>query len=238
MALAAGADLSLVLEFRDEMVASYQALRDAVAAGEISAERLREADARVTTMIQRFPSRVRPYLAEQEVADAALFADAWRRALTLVGDTREDVTTGGQLACRPALGSRVRLIVQADAPSDGVSEPGLPARVLIDKLAPLYQLDVVAYDRRSSVNWAQWSGDDIFTIVASNTRARYSDAERASWRPDLHLALWNPYAAADLPCPALVSYGFAEPALDAVVGWLRNTVEAKGTLPAPLDNVA
>jgi beta-N-acetylhexosaminidase len=227
MALTAGADLSLVLEFRDEMADSHQALLDAVASGELTVERLQEADARVNAMIQRFPSTVRAYPAEQEAADQALFADAWRRALTLEGEAR-----------RPPLGSRVRLVVQADAPSDGVSEPGLPARVLIDKLAPLYQLDVVAYDRRDSENWSQWSDDGVFTIVASNTRARYGERERNTWRPDLHLALWNPYAAADLPCPALVTYGFASPALDAVVDWLKGNLQATGTLPAPLDAAA
>ncbi|WP_374351046.1 beta-N-acetylhexosaminidase [Chitinimonas sp.] len=224
MALQAGADLSLVLQYQDEMAASYQALIEAVEAGELTQARLQQADSRVSAMIARFPSVQRDYSDAQQAADAALFASAWRRALTLHGEAR-----------RPALGGKLRLIIQADAPSDGVSEPGLPASVLIARLAPLYALDVVAYDQRSAVNWSQWSGDGVFTIVASNTRARYGEAERAQWRPDLHLALWNPYAAADLPCPALISYGFAPPALDAVIAWLKGEIEATGSLPAPLD---
>ncbi|QNM97220.1 beta-N-acetylhexosaminidase [Chitinimonas koreensis] len=225
MAIGAGADLSLVLQFADEMVASRQALIDAVGSGRIAQARLAEADARVTAMAQRYPAVRRDYGAEQEADDRALFAHAWARALTLVGEAR-----------RPVLGSKVRLIVQADAPSDGVSEPGLPARVLIERLKPLYELDVIAYPQRSDIDWRDAARDDAFVIVASNTRERYDARERDSWRPDLHLALWNPYAAADLPCPALVTYGFADPALDAVVAWLKGELEATGSLPAPLEN--
>ncbi|WP_460537643.1 beta-N-acetylhexosaminidase [Chitinimonas naiadis] len=225
LALRAGADLSLVLQFGDEMTASRTALIAAVKAGELSEARLAEADARVSAMARRYPAVQRDYNAEQEAADRQLFAEAWRRALTLVGEAR-----------RPALGSKVRLVLQADAPSDGVSEAGLSASTLIAKLAPLYQLDVVSYAQRSELRWQDLPRDGAFTIVAATTRERYAETERRNWRPDLHLALWNPYAAADLPCPALVSYGFAEPALDAVVSWLKNELEAHGQLPAPLES--
>jgi len=224
MALEAGADLSLVLEFPDEMTASRDALISAVAAGSIDLARLQQADARVNAMIQRFPSVQRDYTAEQEAADRQLFAEAWARALTAVGEPT-----------RPTLGSHVRLVIQADAPSDGVSEQGLSAQVLINKLAPLYRLDVVQYQKREQLDWASLPQDGAFSVLASTTRARYGKREQESWRPDLHLALWNPYMAADLPCPALVTYGFAEPALDAVVDWLNGSIEARGRLPAPLD---
>ncbi|QDQ26333.1 beta-N-acetylhexosaminidase [Chitinimonas arctica] len=226
MALAAGADLSLVLQFPDEMAAAGTALREAVATGELSQARLAQADQRVNAMIQRYPAVQRGYSAEQEAADRALFALAWRRALTLVGT-----------APRPPLGGRVRLVLQADAPSDGVSEPGLSAEALTKRLAPLYQLDVRTFRRREELEWAELPQDGVFTIIATTTRARYDEAQRRQWRPDLHLALWNPYAAADLACPALVSYGFVEPALDAVVGWLKGEWEATGSLPAPLDDI-
>ncbi|MGQ5525028.1 beta-N-acetylhexosaminidase [Chitinimonas sp. PSY-7] len=225
MAISAGADLSLVLQYRDEMVAARTALLDAVADGTISTERLTEADARVSAMAARFPSIQCEYSAEQEAADIALFARAWAKALTLVGYVQ-----------RPALGSKVRLVLQADAPSDGVSEAGLSAEVLIAKLAPLFSLEVVSYQHRSELDWNTLPKDDAFTIVASTTRERYTAQQRAQWRPNLHLALWNPYAAGDLPCPALITYGFAEAALNAVVGWLKGDLEAAGTLPALLEN--
>jgi beta-N-acetylhexosaminidase len=224
MALAAGADLSLVLEFRDEMEAAQRALIEAVERGQLPLERLREADQRVDMLARRFPSQVRPYSAEQEAADRVLFAKAWQRALTATEGAR-----------RPPLGAPLRLVIQADAPSDGVSEAGLPAQALIDRLAPLYRLEVVTYLKRDAVDPSGWGKDGVFTVVASNTRARYAPAQCETWRPDLHLALWNPYAAADLACPALISYGFAEPAIDAVVAWLKGEIDAAGMLPAPLE---
>ena len=54
-----------------------------------------------------------------------------------------------------------------------------------------------------------------------------------TWRPDLHLALWNPYQALDIDAPALMTYGFAAPALDAVNAWLEGTLEAAGRCPVP-----
>ncbi|WP_269531195.1 beta-N-acetylhexosaminidase [Chitinimonas sp. BJYL2] len=224
LALKAGADLSLVLQYREEMIASRIALEAAVNDGVLDTARLQEADGRVTAMAKRYPPSRREYTTEQEAADRQLFATAWQRALTLLGEAR-----------RPALGSKVRLILQSDAPSDGVSEAGLSAAALIAKLKPLYALEVLTYDKRSDVDWAGQAADRTFNIVAATTRERYGDGERATWRPDLHLALWNPYAASDLPCPALITYGFAEPALDAVVSWLKGEGEASGKLPAPLE---
>lgn len=224
MALAAGADLSLVLQFSDEMAASRHALIDAVHTGDVSLARLAEADQRVNTLVAKYPAKLRDYSAEQEAADRALMATAWERALTLIGEAK-----------RPALGSKVRILLQADAPSDGVSEPGLPPDDLVAKLAPLYDLDVVAYDRRSDLDWSVLPQDGAFVIAASNTRERYDEHERQTWHPDLHLALWNPYAASDFSCPALITYGFADAALNAVVAWLKGDLEATGTLPAALE---
>ena len=50
---------------------------------------------------------------------------------------------------------------------------------------------------------------------------------------DLHLALWNPYQALDFDAPALMTYGFAPPALDAVNAWLAGDIEALGVCPVP-----
>jgi beta-N-acetylhexosaminidase len=49
----------------------------------------------------------------------------------------------------------------------------------------------------------------------------------------LHLALWNPYQALDFAAPALMTYGFAAPALDAVNAWLAGEIEAEGVCPVP-----
>jgi beta-N-acetylhexosaminidase len=47
------------------------------------------------------------------------------------------------------------------------------------------------------------------------------------------LALWNPYQALDIQAPALLTYGFARPALDAVNAWLSGELQATGNAPVP-----
>ena len=222
LALLAGADLSLVLQFGDEMVASRQALQDAVADGRLSVARLAEADARVNALAARYPSVTRDYAAGQRTADEALFADAWRRALTAHGEP-----------VRPT-SRQLRLVLQQQAPSDGVSEAGLSAQALIAAFAPHFDLDIVTFEQRAALDWATLPQDGRYTVLASTTRERYGAREQHSWRPDLHLALWNPYAAADIASPALITYGFADAALAAVVDWLQGRLQAQGQMPARL----
>jgi beta-N-acetylhexosaminidase len=70
-------------------------------------------------------------------------------------------------------------------------------------------------------------------LLASTARLRYGPKARASFQPDLHLALWNPFQALDFAAPALITYGFAEPALQAVMTWLKGEMEASGHCPVP-----
>jgi beta-N-acetylhexosaminidase len=70
-------------------------------------------------------------------------------------------------------------------------------------------------------------------MLASTSRLRYGARPRATWKPDLHLALWNPYQALDIDAPALMTYGFASPALEAVSAWLAGELEAQGRCPVP-----
>ena len=82
-------------------------------------------------------------------------------------------------------------------------------------------------------DWAALPQDGRYTILASTSRLRYGPHARATWRPSLHLALWNPYQALDIGAPALLTYGFAPPALDAVGAWLAGEIDAAGQVPVP-----
>jgi beta-N-acetylhexosaminidase len=75
--------------------------------------------------------------------------------------------------------------------------------------------------------------DGRLTILVSNHRRRYA-APMTGWRPDLHLALWNPFQAADIAAPAVVTWGYAEGALAALRAWLQGHAEAQGVPPVPL----
>jgi len=114
-----------------------------------------------------------------------------------------------------------------------VSEAGVPAAGIAASLGRLFEVDLVTFADAESFDWNTLPQDGRFTILASTSRRRYGDNARKNWRPDLHLALWNPYQALDFDAPALMTYGFAAPALDAVNAWLAGEIEAEGRCPVP-----
>jgi beta-N-acetylhexosaminidase len=100
-------------------------------------------------------------------------------------------------------------------------------------LQRLFDVDTVTFADAEAFDWSTLPDDGRFTILASTSRLRYGPHARANWKPDLHLALWNPYQALDIAAPALMTYGFAQPALDAVNAWLAGELEARGRIPVP-----
>jgi beta-N-acetylhexosaminidase len=176
--------------------------------------------ARLAALAREYPCRPGDYA--QDSADRALMAEGWRRSLTARGNPQ-----------RPAPGSKVRLVVRQDVVSDGVSEAGVPAAVLAASLGQLYQVELHTFADADSFDWNSLPQDGRCTILASTSRLRYGSNARKHWRPDLHLALWNPYQALDIQAPALMTYGFAAPALAAVNAWLAGELEAHGRCPVP-----
>ena len=100
-------------------------------------------------------------------------------------------------------------------------------------LGKLYDVELVTFADAETFDWSALPQDGRYTMLASVSRLRYGPHARATWRPDLHLALWNPYQALDIAAPALMTYGFAQPALDAVNAWLAGELEATGKAPVP-----
>jgi beta-N-acetylhexosaminidase len=100
-------------------------------------------------------------------------------------------------------------------------------------LGGLYDVDLVTFADAETFDWRALPQDGRFTMLASTSRMRYGANARATWTPDLHLALWNPYQALDIAAPALITYGFAPPALDAVRAWLAGDIAAAGRMPVP-----
>ncbi len=156
----------------------------------------------------------------EDFSDRGLMAEAWKRALTARGEPR-----------RPAPGAKVRLVVRQDRVSDGVSEAGVPAAAVAASLGRLYDVELVTFADAETFDWNALPADGRFTMLASTSRLRYGPNARAGWKPDLHLCLWNPYQALDIAAPALITYGFAAPALDAINGWLSGEIEANGRAP-------
>jgi beta-N-acetylhexosaminidase len=204
-------------ETQDE---TLDAIAAALADGSLSQAAVEERLARLNALAQAFPCQQRSY--KEDAADRVIMAEGWRRALTARGNPQ-----------RPAPGSKLRLVVRQDVVSDGVSEAGVPAATVAASLGKLYDVDLVTFADANTFDWSALPQDGRFTVLASTSRLRYGDNARDNWKPDLHLALWNPYQALDIQSPALMTYGFAAPALEAINAWLSGELEATGRCPVP-----
>jgi beta-N-acetylhexosaminidase len=176
--------------------------------------------ARLDALARQYPGAGSDF--PSEAADRTLMARAWQQALTTRGNP-----------VRPVPGTLVRLVMRQDVVSDGVSEAGVGAAALAAVLGQLYPVDLVTFQDAGTFDWSALPQDGMFTMLASTARMRYGAHPRATWRPDLHLALWNPYQALDIAAPAVMTYGFAPPALAAVNAWLSGASDAVGQCPVP-----
>jgi beta-N-acetylhexosaminidase len=223
MALVAGADMVMALGSPAIQQETIAAIAAAIDDGTLPLADVEQKLARLAALARSHPCRPRAYAGHaDDTSDRALMLDAWKRGLTVRGDAR-----------RPPPGAKVRLVVRQDVVSDGVSEAGVPAAAVAAALARLYDVDSVTFADAEHFDWKLLPDDGRFTILASTSRLRYGPHARANWKPDLHLALWNPYQALDIAAPALITYGFAAPALDAVTAWLDGVIEARGRCPVP-----
>lgn len=219
-ALTAGADMVMALGTPETQAETIDAIAADIASGAFPMDEVKARLARLDKLAATYPCAPRPYAHDSE--DRLLMERAWQRSLTSRGAPQ-----------RPAPGSKVRLVVRQDAVSDGVSEAGVPAGAVAASLARLYDVDLVTYPDAESFDWSSLPDDGRYVMLASTSRLRYGPHARTTWKPDLHLALWNPYQALDIDAPALITYGFAPPALDAVNGWLAGTLAADGKVPVP-----
>ncbi|MFP5394158.1 MAG: glycoside hydrolase family 3 N-terminal domain-containing protein, partial [Gammaproteobacteria bacterium] len=217
-ALTAGADMVMALGTPATQQQTVEAIAAALADGTLGQEEVDARLARLAALAGRYPCASCGYHSEDD--DRALMRTAWRRALTAYRQPE-----------RPAPGSAVRLVARQDVVSDGVSEAGVPAATVAAMLAQLYDVELVTYQDAERFDWSALPQDGRVTLLASTSRKRYGPHARSNFKPDLHLALWNPYQALDIDAPALLTYGFAAPALEAVQAWLDGTLDAAGVAP-------
>ncbi|HET6568860.1 MAG TPA: beta-N-acetylhexosaminidase [Rhodothermales bacterium] len=226
-ALHAGADMVLAMGSREEQLETLDALSHAIRQRDLAEEKVETSLGRIGGLAARFPSRPSPYPPDQRQADADLMQRAWTAGLTVYDDPRP-----------PAIGSDVLLLMGVNAEAGGATSRGLRSDAFIDRLRGLYSLTVVAYDPDQPLASIQeltekrTPGQTV--LFVSTARLRPEDPLKSlitAARPDLHIALWNPYTVLDVPAPALITYGFRPEALEAVVSWLKGEVDATGQLP-------
>ena len=219
-ALAAGADMVMALGTTETQDETLDAIANAIANGTLSQQQIDERLARLAALAQAYPCKPRAY--KEDASDREIMAEGWRKALTARGNPQ-----------RPAKGAKVRLVARQDVVSDGVSEAGVPAAAVAASLGKLYDVELVTFADANTFDWNTLPQDGRFTFLASTSRLRYGENARNNWKPDLHLALWNPYQALDIQSAALMTYGFAAPALEAINAWLSGELEAQGRVPVP-----
>jgi beta-N-acetylhexosaminidase len=221
LALDAGADMVMALGSREDQATAIASIARAQADGRLDAAVLSKAQARLDALAARFPAGAVPYDAVQRGVDDVLMHRAWAAGLSALGEP-----------ARPAPGARVRVITQSAVPCDGVSEAGLPA----ERVARLFDggpaVEFVEVEDLQSLDAGRLKEAGVYTVLVSNHRDRYRNA--AGWQPELHLALWNPFQALDVKAPTLITWGYADGALDAVRTWWQGDGHTPGRPPVTL----
>ena len=221
MAIAAGADMVLAQGSPQEQMVAIGALREAFASGQLTQAQGEAANARLDKLAAAYPACFVDDAAAR-AADHALMADAWAAGLTALRG-----------ATPPALGAPVRVIVQGDVPTDMVSEAGPTGRQAVALFEGFTDAQIQMVDDIARLDWATVPQDGRVNVLVSTRRARYGAAASA-WRPDLHIALWNPYQALDVAGPTLLTWGFAPGALAGLKAWLEGRAPATGRAPQGL----
>jgi beta-N-acetylhexosaminidase len=114
-----------------------------------------------------------------------------------------------------------------------VSEAGLPASRVAEMFAGFADVQLVRVPDLRQVEAATFPQDGRYNILVSNHRTRFGAAATGA-RPDLHVALWNPYQLFDIVAPSLVTWGYCDGAIEAVRAWLEGRAQATARSPVKL----
>lgn len=224
LALQAGADMPLAQGSLAEQAQAIDAIGAALASGDLTAERLAQSVARLDRLATQYPLSRRDYAASERADDDKLMREIWAKGLTALRG-----------ASAPDRAAPLRVICQASVASDGVSEAGAS----VTQVAALFEgwfadVEFLHLPNLRAISEADIPADGRINVLVSNQRGRYQ-ASAGSARPDLHLALWNPFQVLDIAAPAVVSWGYADGALDALRQWLRGELQATAQPPVTLN---
>lgn len=234
LSLIAGADAVLACTHGDlgAQEAQIEAIGRALAEGRLSEARVQEAIRRLSDAAARFPGAPRPYDDEARRQDDTTVREASLRALTALGATP-----------RPTRESRLVIVGPDHADVGGPYEDRPTLRRLGAVLSEAFaEVTTLPYPREtplSVLDDPRLADADLVLFVTASRWALDPDEVELARRvarlgpPALHIALWNPYHAARLDLPALVTYGFRDAALLALRDVLLGA-PAEGRLPVDL----
>ena len=228
LALEAGADMVMALGTRDEQAEAVQAIAAGLQAGTLSVRKLFRSRVRIDLLAMKYPAIVKSYPDDLRAGDEQLMRRAWADGLCTVGQAKP-----------PSRSQPLRVITQRAVPADHASQAGLPGSGVATMFLDFRDVLLEQVDDLAALDWSSLRQDGRFTVLVSNSRARCGAqaATTVQWQPNLHIALWNPFHVLDIAAPALVSWGYADGALEAVRAWL-NGAPASGRSPATLQRPA
>ena len=220
--LAAGADMLEVFGSLADQRETFAALERAATQGVLSGARIALSLERRDRLASAYPARpleanpARPL--EQGSLSPDLMIRAWQRG---IGITR----TGP----RPAPNSRVAVMLSRDNPGGSAWESAASGADVLEALRRVYRVTPIWLEESDPMAAVPLALDlkkthDALIYVSSHA-GRMTGAAReavAQMQPDLHLALWNPYAVSDVNAPALLLYGLTAESLEALVRELRS----------------
>ncbi|PTA66349.1 glycoside hydrolase family 3 N-terminal domain-containing protein [Deinococcus arcticus] len=214
LALAAGADAVLVCGHGDQTLHDLHAaaLDTALLDGTLDPARVDEAVARLAQAAARFPGSPRPYSPAQRDQDEAATARWARGALEHRGAVPTLDPAAPALLFAPETGELGgpygdHLGLNALAEALRPVLPGLHAAPVEDAAAVQALLARFAGAPALLATTDRWAIPGATRALAARLAARPA--------PAVHLALWAPDAAAQLPLPALVTHGFRRAHLQA-----------------------
>ena len=222
LALQAGADMPLAQGSLEEQAATLNAIRAAVADASLPLDTVLAARARLDRLAEVYPLAAKEYAPAQREADDALMHRAWGAALCALRG-----------AVPPAATRKLRIITQADVASDGVSEAGLPIERVAALFAGFADVEIVRHPNLRRIAAADTPRDDRLNVLVSNQRGRYFEGAREA-AIDLHLAIWNPFQVLDHAAPAVITWGYADGAMQALKAWLEGRQPAVASAPVTL----
>ena len=222
LALQAGADMPLAQGSQAEQAATLAAIKLAIQEGRLKLLDLQAAQQRLNALAMAYPAEPRDYSPAQRATDDALMHKAWAASLSAIGGAEPPTTL-----------QPLRVITQGQVASTGVAEAGLPAASVAQLFVGFADVEYVFIPDLRLLEENDLPQDKRLNVLVSNQRARYGKAAAAA-RPDLHLAIWNPFQVLDIDAPAVISWGYADGALVALKEWLAGRIEAKARPPVRL----
>lgn len=211
LALEAGADLVMALGRREAQVATLEAIAAALPRLDAGTK-----VARLQKLAATYPAQADPSL--DPAADKAAVTEAWAAGMTAYHNPQA-----------PAPRSKVVLLAHRLPQRETVSEAAADAFTLGKELARVYHVQLVPFDQPEDIDWEGVRALGLPVILA--TTFRHRQKALAGVKPDLHLALYNPYAVLDVDAPAVLTYGFRPEAREALIGWLEGQRELTGKMP-------